>query len=137
RCTLTCWLGAVSVDSVRMLAELSTISSSQNGYTAAFGLFAAGADGIAPWFQDGPLGATKLITPLVSTQPVVYVWPYSRTPNGNEICWYASSPLRGNTVWSAGIQVRAPATQVLPNESAHVVVYVAVYVVAADAAVMS
>jgi hypothetical protein len=79
--------GAVPVTAVRTLAELSTQRSSQYGYAARFDVFAAGGDGMAPWFHAEPFGWVKLTTPLVSTHAVEYEPPYSFTGNGVVICW--------------------------------------------------
>src|SRR5258706_6372095 len=89
-----CRFGADPIALPSTDAAASTRRSSQNGYTAVFGVCAAGR---AVLTALEPPGSVRLTTPLVSTHAVLDVWPYTLAGNGSAIPATASSPGSGRT----------------------------------------
>jgi hypothetical protein len=79
---------------------------------AALTVSGAGGEGIGLWFHAGPDGCTKLITPFVSTQAVVYFLAVQPNAERQRHLMVASSPDNHRSVWSAAIHVVGPAVQV-------------------------
>src|SRR5690348_2048650 len=79
-----CRFGAVPVVLVRTDADPSTIRSSQNGYSAAFGLALLG---IGPLIQSFAVGTPKDTNPSVSMYTELLLCPYNVIGNGVVTCW--------------------------------------------------